>query len=178
MVPRARPLLQTFRCAGLALLFLMPAGCEGATREAPGTEAAHARVVIGGEPFELELALDPRTRYRGLSGRASIDPHDGMLFAFPRVGRLRFVMRDCAVPIDVAFLDAEGRIVALHEMRPEPPRGSDESPAAYEARLRRYSSGFAAQFAIELAGGRLRELGVAPGQRVAFDRETLAGRAR
>jgi uncharacterized membrane protein (UPF0127 family) len=87
-------------------------------------------------------------------------------------------MRDCPVPIDVAFLDAQGRVVAVHEMAVEPPRAPGETPRAYEARLPLYPSGGAVHFAIETAGGRLRELGLAPGARVALDAPGLVARAR
>jgi uncharacterized membrane protein (UPF0127 family) len=87
-------------------------------------------------------------------------------------------MRDCPVPIDVAFLDAAGRVVAVHEMQPEEPRRPGESPLAYEARLRFYGSEAPVQFAIETAGGRLRAVGLAPGDRVPLDFRGLSARAR
>ena len=112
-------------------------------------------VSIGGERFTLEVARDPATQYRGLGGRTRIDPHGGMLFVFPAPRATAFVMRDCPIPIDIAFLDASGRVIAVHEMTPEPPRGPDESELAYESRLKQYPSGLPAMFAIETAGGRL-----------------------
>jgi uncharacterized membrane protein (UPF0127 family) len=79
------------------------------------------------------------------------------------------VMRDCPIPIDVAFLDSSGEVVAIYEMRPELPRRPGESQRDYESRLRIYSSGVPAGFAIETAGGRLREIGLQKGDRVVFD---------
>jgi uncharacterized membrane protein (UPF0127 family) len=79
------------------------------------------------------------------------------------------VMRDCAVPIDVAFLDFSGEVVAIHEMRPELPRRPGESQREYESRLRVYESGTPAGFAIETAGGRLGEVGLRVGDSVVFD---------
>jgi uncharacterized membrane protein (UPF0127 family) len=128
---------------------------------------------IGGERFALEVARDAATMYRGLGGRARIDPHGGMLFVYPVAEPLAFVMRDCPVPIDVAFLDAVGRVINQHEMKPEPARKTGESEAAYEARLPLYRSALPARFAVELAGGRLRALGIGPGDRVEIDWQTL-----
>jgi uncharacterized membrane protein (UPF0127 family) len=88
------------------------------------------------------------------------------------------VMRRCPVPIDVAFLDAEGRVVAIHAMAPEPPRAPGASAAVYEAPLPTYVSAVPAQFAVETAGGRLGELGLAVGDRLVFDAEGLKRRAR
>ncbi len=135
-------------------------------------------VEIGGVRFFLEVAADPRTQVRGLGGREVIAPEGGMIFVYPNPRPLTFVMRDCAVPIDIAFLDREGRIISVHTMEPEAPRGPGESPAQYESRLRRYPSPLPAQFAIETAGGRLAALGVRSGDLARFDRRALLARLR
>ncbi len=153
------------------------AGCDS-TAQHTGESVESDDVRFAGETCELELALDAATRGRGLGGRASIDPSGGMLFVFPRARRQSFVMRDCLVPIDVAFLDPSGRVVAVHPMQIETPRADGESAAQYEARLRRYGSVFPTQFALETAGGRLRELGVVAGQRIPLDTAALVRRAR
>ena len=124
------------------------------------------QVTIGGERFTLEVARDPATQFRGLGGRTHIDPHGGMLFVFPSPRATAFVMRDCPIPIDVAFLDADGRVIAIHEMQPEPPRSAGESTAAYESRLRQYPSGLPALYALETAGGRLRALNLQGGTKL------------
>lgn len=137
------------------------------------TSIAHAQgglptreVAIGGERFLLEVATDAQAQFRGLGGRTVIPRNGGMLFvnASPRL--LAFVMRDCPIPIDVAFLDADGRILNVHTMKPEPPRREGESVSAYEGRLPAYSSLGPAQYGIELAGGRFAELGVGKGDRI------------
>jgi uncharacterized membrane protein (UPF0127 family) len=78
----------------------------------------------------------------------------------------------------VAFLDSRGRVVTLYEMRPEPPRRPEESPFQYERRLPSYASGEPIRFAVETAGGRLRELGIVVGDRISLDAEALVQRAR
>ena len=164
--------------AALALACLA-LGAAAACADAERPPAAHEtlRVTLGGETFVLEVALDPATRQRGLSGRPFIPPHGGMLFVFGGAGLQAMVMRDCLVPIDVAFLDASGRVVAVHEMKTEPPRRAGERDFAYETRLPEYPSGRPALFAVETAAGRLAEAGVEVGQRVEFDTRVLARRA-
>jgi uncharacterized membrane protein (UPF0127 family) len=135
-------------------------------------------VEIAGEPFELELALDPVARHRGLSGRLAIEPNGGMLFVNTVESPQAMVMRDCAIPIDVAFIDFSGEVVAIHEMRPELPRRPAESQREYESRLRVYRSGAPVGFAIETAGGRLDEIGLQVGDRVAFDIASVLDFAR
>ena len=155
------------RRAGLAPIALAPLLLLGAVAArsqspAPG-RLPTVSASIGGEHFELEVASDPAAQMRGLGGRAAIDPHGGMLFVFPKTRPLAFVMRDCPIPIDVAFLDAQGRVINVHTMQPEAPRAPSESALDYEARLHPYPSALPAHFALEVAGGRLAELGVRSG---------------
>lgn len=146
--------------AGLALAGLALAGAAGAQ------PLATQRVFLSGVAFELELAADPATRERGLSGRSAIEPRGGMLFVFPDDAPRTFWMRDCKVDIDVAFLDRGGRVVAAHRMRAEPPRQPHESEAQYLSRLRHYASRAPARFAVELRAGTLAQLGLGVGSRV------------
>ena len=116
----------------LCLLLLAAIGVACAESErTPAPEISRpetAWIEIAGEPFELELALDPQTHYRGLSGRQSIARNGGMLFVNSVPRSQAMVMRDCPIAIDVAFLDLGGRVVAIHSMQPEPPRRPDEAP--------------------------------------------------
>ena len=166
---------------GAALLLVWLAWVPTACAEevaAPTSAPRGVWLALGGETFTLELAADPVSRYRGLSGRSRIDPNGGMLFVFPDAAPRGMVMRDCLAPIDVAFLDASGRIVALSEMAPELPRAAGESRSAYEMRLPIYRSGAPARFAIEVAGGRLASLGVSVGDEIVLDIDALAALVR
>lgn len=161
------------RATPLAIAALLLAGCAEAQR-GPRTET----VRIGGRQFTLETALDTAARTRGLMARQEITPDGGMLFIFPDAQVRSFWMGYCLVDIDVIFLDPRGRVTALHEMKVEPPRRSDESEAAYRARLANYSSVFPAQFAIELRGGTLDELDLHVEDRIDLDLERLKALAR
>lgn len=147
---------------------LLLAGCGSST--AAGDAAATQRVTLDGERFELELASTPEARYQGLSDRGSIPEHGGMLFVFPQPGLRAFVMRKCLTPIDLVFLDAGGRIVAMHEMAVEP----YDTPSH---ELKRYWSEYPAQFAIELRGGWLERLELETGEKVELPLEALKARA-
>ena len=144
----------------------------------PATDLETAWVQIADELFELDLAIQPRNRLRGLSGRRFVPRHGGMLFVYPRLDSLGMVMRHCPIPLDVAFLDVEGRVVTIRSMTVEPPRGREESVEAYERRLPIYRSEAPARFAVETAGGRLSELGLAVGDLLVFDVEDLLRRAK
>lgn len=164
----------------LFALLLMPVSCDrrSADEAARGEKAQTVSLAMGGEHFELDLALDPGERHKGLGGRAPINPNGGMLFVLPRPKTTWAVMRDSLVLIDVAFLDDSGLVLVRYTMKPEPPRREAESDAEYEARLTQYPSRFPVQFALETAGGRLTQLGIVPGNRIMFDRASLVHRAR
>lgn len=195
------------RVTAFASLFLLACAltaCEpgsnamqdgGGGKQSPAAdEVRKESVTLGGRTFKLELALDHKTRFKGLSGRSEIAEDGGMLFAFAQPQkRLYFVMRDCPVPIGIIFLDATGRIVAMHEMTPEAPRTDEEkilSPqregdppwawinADYESRLKRYPSRHDAQFVIEIKGGLLEGLKLEDGQRINLDTRKLARLAK
>lgn len=176
------------------ILFVGPlqVGCQ---KQAPVGASTHQVVTLGGKRFNLELALDAQSRFRGLSERTNIPADGGMLFVFPdqQVTVHSFVMRDCPEPIDIIYLDRSGRITAMHTMQPDPPRTEAEkvlsapypgapqwawTNEAYENRLTKYSSRYAAQFVIELRGGTLPTLGLKDGQRVDLPLEELRKRAR
>jgi len=172
--------------AGTALLIVIavlvistvPGGCERRSEldtlassqdDGPRIE----RVTIKGKTFNLELVADDVSRQRGLGGRDHIPEDGGMLFAFRVPRGMAFVMRDCLVPIDIIFIDHSGTVTATHSMVPEEPRREDETQAQYESRLKRYSSRFVAQFAIELAGGQIEKLGIKPGDKIDLDVDRL-----
>lgn len=129
------------------------------------------KVVIKDETFELELALDDAAREKGLMDRESIPDHGGMLFVFPdsKVQVQSFWMANCLVDMDIMFLDRRGTVTAVHRMKKEPPKKPGESQEDYERRLKRYSSVYPAQFAIELKAGSLDRLNVKVDDRIALD---------
>lgn len=168
---RARAILAAGVVA-LAGVCVVAPGCDQQASRSVGS------VKLGGKWFHLEISADNATRVKGLSGREFIEPDGGMLFAFPRPSTQQFVMRDCPIPIDIIFLDGSGRITAMHAMVPEEPRREGESDGDYEERLKRYPSRFAAQFAIELAGGTLPSLGLKDGDQVDLDVAALKAMAK
>ena len=125
-------------------------------------------VTVGGRTFHLEVAADPATRQQGLSDRPSVPTDGGMLFVYDDDRPRAFVMRRCLVPIDILFVDARLTVVAAHAMQVEP----YDTPAW---RLRRYRSGSRCRYVIELRGGTLEAVDVAPGDRVDIPLDRLGG---
>ncbi len=61
-------------------------------------------VTIRSQSFGVDVAETMFTRTRGLSGRASLAPDEGMLFLFPWAGKNGFWMKDMNVPIDILWI--------------------------------------------------------------------------
>jgi len=72
-------------------------------------------VEVGGVRFEVEIADTPEKRERGLSGRAPLAPNEGMLFVFDEPGIYSFWMKEMLFPIDIVWIDEEGRVVHITE---------------------------------------------------------------
>lgn len=152
------------------LTFTALPGCSAeSTGPVPDEAPETQRVTLAGRAFELDLALTPEARAQGLMGRESIAEDGGMLFVFPDSEARQFWMKDCLVPIDLIYLSPSGRIVSMHQMQVP-------DPGAW--RLKRYPSRWPAQYAIELKGGTLDELGLSPGERIDLPHESLKQRAR
>lgn len=163
------------RALALATVALAPVACSNESSQAPkGREL----VIIKGERFYLEPALDAHTREVGLGGRETIDPHGGMIFVFPKPKPESFWMRNCLTDIDIAYLSETGRVMTMYEMKAEPPKKPGESDIAYFNRLKRYPSEFPSRFVIEVAPGTWKRLDLKPGDVVSFDIEDLKVRAR
>ncbi len=155
--------------AGIVLIGCMLGGCSSPKPAPEGYQVVN----LGGTAYTLELVADDAKRTVGLGGRTEIAPAGGMLFSFRNSRKRSFLMRDCLVDIDILFLDAGGRIVAMHHMPVEPPREDSESMTAYEARLKKYSSKYDARYAIEIRGGLLETMGYTEGDKIKLDFEYL-----
>ena len=149
---------------GLACVFAV--SCERGN-----ARIEHVR--IGNHHWDLELALDDAAIRNGLMDRTDIPAGPGTLFVFQAPGLHEFWMANCLVDLDLIFLDGQARITTLYTMKAEPPRGRNESIAAYERRLPLYSSRVPVRFAIELPAGSIHSLGLRAGQAVELDTARL-----
>lgn len=117
-----------------------PTGQEsgsGAESSEPPAVPGSTRIVVGGHPVTVEVADEEPERQRGLMHRESLPEDHGMLFVYPAERYLSFWMRNTLIPLDVAFIDATGRIVDIQQMEAQ----SDEShttraPAMYALEMR------------------------------------------
>ena len=111
-------------------------------------------VVIGGETFRVEVARTDAEREKGLMFRRQLGEREGMLFVFPADELLAFWMKNTHVPLSIAFLSSDGRVLQVEDMQPL----SEKT-----VRSRRYS-----RYALEVPQGTFRRLGVEEGDLLQF----------
>jgi uncharacterized membrane protein (UPF0127 family) len=131
---------------------------------APTTGGGRARTVdyrlepAGGPAttVRLEVAADPAARARGLMGRTEVPEGTGMVFLYRADVAEAFWMKNTIVPLSIAFVGADGRVVSVAEMTP---CKADPCPTYAPAGPYRY--------AVELAAGAFAAAGIGPGAEVA-----------
>jgi len=68
--------------------------------------------------IRVEVAQTPGERSYGLMGRKHLGKDEGMLFIFESEDYHGFWMKDTYVPLSIAFIDKDGRIVWMTDMKP------------------------------------------------------------
>jgi uncharacterized protein len=164
----------------VVVLALLLAGCGGPqadpdtqsqrTPQSSGTTAAgkeettsgpsRLRTLVidasGGKKVEVrvEVADDMAEQAEGLMDRTTLRVNRGMLFVYPEERELSFWMKNTLIPLSIAFIDSERRIIDIQDMKPL----DDEPPS--------YVSAEPAQYALEVNQGFFEERGVKIGDRV------------
>lgn len=119
-------------------------------------KVVYKEVKIANNTFRLELADTATAREKGLSERDSIPPNSGMLFDFKAYGDWQMWMQQMRFPIDIAWLDKEGRVVYIK---------ANAQPGDYPEV---YHPNQPSWYAIELNAGTLQKLGVKVGDTIQF----------
>lgn len=100
----------------------------------------------------VEIADTDAERRMGLMGRTALTEGTGMLFVFDAEQPLSFWMKDTLIPLSIAYIDAQGRIVDIQDMQP-----LDETP---------HPSAAPAQYALEVNQGYFAARGIQVGDLV------------
>jgi uncharacterized protein len=109
----------------------------------------------GPRKFTVEVATAPAQMEQGLMFRQSLAPDAGMIFDFKAPQPAMMWMKNTLIPLDMLFVDAQGRIVHIHER-------------AVPGSLETIGSGAPVRAVVELNGGTVARLGIRLGDRVEF----------
>ena len=134
-----------FAIAASALLL-----CLGAMPAA--TDLPTVELRIQGHRVLAEVAATEQSRTTGLMYRFSLKPDSGMLFVFGTPQPLAFWMKNTYVPLSIAFIDADGRIVNIEDMAPQ----TEDTHCAQRP----------ARYALEMERGWFASRGIKPGTKL------------
>jgi len=99
-----------------------------------------------------ELAITPAQREQGLMYRKELKDGEGMLFVFEIDQVLSFWMKNTLVPLSIAYISHEGRILEIYDMQPQ--------------NLNPVRSSRSVRYALEVPQGWFNRVGLAPGDRL------------
>lgn len=112
------------------------------------------RLTAGIHLITAEVAANDPQRARGLMFRESLAPNHGMLFLFDAKTVQCMWMRNTLIPLSVAFIEDDGSIVNIEDMKPR-----DE--------VTQHCSSRPVRFALEMEKGWFAKRGLKAGSRLA-----------
>jgi uncharacterized membrane protein (UPF0127 family) len=101
--------------------------------------------------LQVELALSEAEQSQGLMYRESLSDGQGMLFVFGRDKLASFWMKNTVIPLSIAYINSDGTILEIHDMRPED--------------LSLVRSSRSVRYALEVPQGWFDRAGIGPGDR-------------
>jgi uncharacterized membrane protein (UPF0127 family) len=149
--------LRIFRRAGervpLLFIFLFLTHLTGC----PAGESFEKQELViqsGGGKVTLmaEIARTASQREQGLMHRKGLKDGEGMLFVFERDEILSFWMKNTLVPLSIAFIAYDGRILEVHDMQP--------------GNLNPVHSSRSVRYALEVPQGWFNRVGIRPGDKL------------
>jgi uncharacterized membrane protein (UPF0127 family) len=112
------------------------AGCGKPAASAPATTTAAApamieisepteaqpklptvKLYVGAEQMDAEMCSTPRQTQTGMMFRKTMGTNDGMLFSLRVPQQAGFWMKNCFVPLSVAYIDPDGVIEEIHPLQ-------------------------------------------------------------
>lgn len=117
---------------------------------AHGAEAAE--LAIKDQTVHAEVAQDEVSRTKGLMYRKKLEENSGMLFVMDQSDLVCMWMKNTLIPLSVAFIDQEGKIINIEQMQPQTQD--------------LHCSKAAARFALEMPLGWFKARQIGPGDRV------------
>ncbi len=145
-MPRVRTLLTV-------LALVLGACADARTPGTPAPDTLHA-IHIGTVPARVRIASTPDERRRGLMHVDALAPDEGMLFVYPVADQRSIWMENCRIALDVAFADADGRILEITTLAPPTQTGGDVAQVLSED---------AAVYVLEMPAGFFARHGIGPG---------------
>jgi len=107
---------------------------------------------IAGQKLRAEVAATHDSRIQGLMHREQLPENRGMLFVYPEAETQQMWMLNTLIPLSVAFIGRDGRILNIRDMEPQS--------------VEIHASKGAAAYSLEMNRGWFSKRGIGPGARV------------
>jgi hypothetical protein len=147
------------------VLALLPLRAQDISQPNIGLETVTLHA--GKADIKAEVAATPQEDARGLMYRRSLGDNSGMIFFLAGPQTASFWMKNCFIPLSVAFIDKDGTILEIHDMQPPPPGiPDDQEPLTHSDSGQVY-------FALEANLHWFSLNGVKPGDKIAPSLENL-----
>ena len=117
-------------------------------------------VYIRNQKFQVDVADTLAERQKGLSGRESLKPNEGLLFTFQRPSGQRFWMKDMLISIDIIWINGDRVIGVTENLEPE--------PGVSIMRLKTYPSPGPVNYVLEVPAGTAKRIGIVAGDAVSI----------
>ena len=115
---------------------------------------------VGPHVMKTELALNDQQIRTGMMYRTNIAENEAMLFVFPAPHRAGFWMKNVDIPLDGAYIDPDGFILQIVDMKP-----NDETTL--------HANSPRVQFVLETKHGWFERNGIKPGVLITTELGTL-----
>ena len=112
-----------------ALFILVSAGCQDEADT--GIVFGEGEIAVGGRTIKVDLALTAPQMEQGLKYRRSLDEDRGMIFIYSHPVKSAFWMKDTHIPLSIAFINSEGRIISIQDMEPDNDRKTYSPPRPF-----------------------------------------------
>ena len=73
---------------------------------------------LGPKEIIAELAINQTEIATGMMFREKMEENEGMLFLFGQPVNVSFYMKNTYVPLSCAYIDSEGTILEIHDLKP------------------------------------------------------------
>ena len=117
------------------MIFVVASGCKKKAPPAPSVQSIlptkaqqklqTMKLWLGAEEMVTELALTGRQMETGMMFRTNMPENEAMLFVQPQTGPAGYWMKNCPLPLSIAYISPDGVIQEIHDLHPH-----DTNPVA------------------------------------------------
>ena len=105
--------------AATLLLALCVGTSAASAQEGPQLNLQRVELTAGMHRIDAQVAATPQQRQIGLMHRKEMPQQEGMLFVFEQPATQCFWMRNTLLPLTAAFVEDDGTVVNLADMKPQ-----------------------------------------------------------